>query len=293
MRCNLDVQDLRRVLSQEHWMRSGEVMPHIGNKPEWGYMNLYEWNGSSYDQRLPVGKTLEGEGTLIWKDSWAQEEWRDILLALLCMDADDGGAADQDLLREASAQFGDGINTGFYINSYTTKHCPTMEGVLEELRTGIQRLENQRQDERRKIEERSDTTEAQLMARQGRSTFADVMRTLTRLSSSYRRCYWKSGSESMFPILFGHMTFASHRTWAVYVKKAIFLAMEAWRGLHGETVRRAVLADSGGELLKVFYTDARGNKSLWPLRGWKRVEVDGESLLEGPNGEIAATKTEA
>ena len=39
----------------------------------------------------------------------------------------------------------------FYTNSYTTKHCPTMEGVLEELRTGIQRLENQRQDERRKL----------------------------------------------------------------------------------------------------------------------------------------------
>ena len=170
-------------------------------------------------------------------------------------------------LREASAQFGDGINTGFYINSYTTKHCPTMEGVLEELRVGIYRLEQQRQEERRKFEDSAATTEAQTMALQGRSPFADVMRTLTRLASSYRRCYWKSGSESLFPILFGHMTFASHRTWTVYVKKAIFLAAEAWRALHGETVRRAVLADSGGELLKAFYTDASGGKSLWPLRG--------------------------
>ena len=42
-----------------------------------------------------------------------------------------------DMLREAGAAFSDGINTGFYINSYTTKQCPTMEGVLEEMRRGL------------------------------------------------------------------------------------------------------------------------------------------------------------
>ena len=55
MRCNLDVQDLRRVLPAEHWMATDDVMPRIGDKPEWGYMNVYEWNGSSYDKRLPEG----------------------------------------------------------------------------------------------------------------------------------------------------------------------------------------------------------------------------------------------
>ena len=48
------------------------------------------------------------------------------------------------LLAESTASFSDAINTSFYINSYTTKHCPTMDGVLEELRRGIERLGTQR-----------------------------------------------------------------------------------------------------------------------------------------------------
>ena len=37
-------------------------------------------------------------------------------------------------LKASIAAFADAINTGFYVNSYTTKQCPTMEGVLENLR---------------------------------------------------------------------------------------------------------------------------------------------------------------
>ena len=55
----------------------------------------------------------------------------------------------------------------------------------------------------------------------------------------------------MFPILFGHMTFAAHHTWTVYVKKSIFLAMEARRELYGVAVLRAALADGGGQVLKL------------------------------------------
>ena len=74
-----------------------------------------------------------------------------------------------------------------------------------------------------------------------RSAFSETMQTLNRLSSSYRRCYWKSGSEMLFPILFGHLTFASHRCWTVYVKKAIFLAAEAWRRKYGTSVKHAAM----------------------------------------------------
>ena len=51
--------------------------------------------------------------------------------------------SEEDILREAGAAFSDGINTGFYINSYTTKQCPTLEGVLEEMRRGLERLQDQ------------------------------------------------------------------------------------------------------------------------------------------------------
>ena len=70
-------------------------------------------------------------------------------LSLDCIDADSGGTcsdpvssgeaepqagsapasllSEEDILREAGAAFSDGINTGLYINSYTTKQRPTLE----------------------------------------------------------------------------------------------------------------------------------------------------------------------
>ena len=33
----------------------------------------------------------------------------------------------------------------------------------------------------------------------------------------------------LFPIFFGHLTFASHRCWTIIIKKGVFLAAEAWR----------------------------------------------------------------
>eukprot|EP00969_Alexandrium_andersonii_P212527 9384398-Alexandrium_andersonii.AAC.1 len=60
-------------------------------------------------------------------------------LSCVVQGADPGGLVDaEELELEAQAAFSDGLNTGFYINSYTTKQCPTMEGVLEELRRGLE-----------------------------------------------------------------------------------------------------------------------------------------------------------
>ena len=55
-------------------------------------------------------------------------------------------------MRASIAAFADSINTGFYVNSYTTKQCPTMEGVLENLRQGLERLEAQREEEKADLE---------------------------------------------------------------------------------------------------------------------------------------------
>ena len=203
LRCNLDVQDLRRVLPPEQWMAEGDQMPHIGDRPDWGLMNHFEWNGEEYEER----PSLEGTDPVQWDDELRPEDWRDILLDLAKTPADDEST--ENILDEAVAAFSDGINTGFYINSYTTKHCPTMEGVLDELRKGIERLEDQRRQAKEEQEANGLTSRPK-----AKSPFAETLATLMRLNSSYRRCYWKSGSEMVFPILFGHMTFASHRCWA-------------------------------------------------------------------------------
>ena len=130
-----------------------------------------------------------------------------------------------------------------------------MEGVLENLRQGLERLEDQRAQEEEELESKRardaaalgrELSEAELKAYKGKSAFAETMRTINRLSSSYRRCYWKSGAEMIFPILYGHMTFASHRCWTVYVKKGVFQAAQAWRRMYGRSIRHAAIRAEGG-----------------------------------------------
>ena len=145
MRCNFDLQDLRRVLLEEHWLTSEEEMPHIGNRPDWGYMNHYEWDGKQYVSRKRTEGAELADQPLQWDDELGPEEWRRILLDCLknCNDApldEDDQMLQRELDRDMSAAFCDGISTGFYINSYTTKYCPTMDGVLEEMRKPLDRL---------------------------------------------------------------------------------------------------------------------------------------------------------
>ena len=68
------------------------------------------------------------------------------------------------------------------------------------------------------------------------------------LSSSYRRCYWKSGAGMIFPILYGHMSFSTYRCWAVYVKEAVFQSAKAWMRLYGSSIRHAAIKAGGGEI---------------------------------------------
>ena len=57
------------------------------------------------------------------------------------------------LEQEAVASFSDGLNTGFYNNAFTTKQCPTMDGVLEELRTGLERLDARGEAEQARVKD--------------------------------------------------------------------------------------------------------------------------------------------
>ena len=202
-----------------------DQLPHVGDRPSWGYMNKYEWNGEEYEDR----PDLSGVEPQSWGDELQPAEWREILLELYQKPAPrevfHEEIEEDEGLEEAIASFSDGINIGFYINSYTTKHCPTMDGVLEELRKGIARLEEQREADAMRLKEMEDKVSKGLICeapvQKKKSAFAETLNTLSRLQSSYRRCYWKSGSEMLFPMLFGHLTYASHRCWTVYIKKAI------------------------------------------------------------------------
>jgi hypothetical protein len=321
-RNNLDVQDMRRVLDPEVWLQEGETLPHLGQKPSFGYMGQYEWTGESYESR----PDLSDRPADAWHDDLiSHSEWREMLLELhtqLNPDHDQIPSADdkQSATTFASLQlqlqeaFADGVNSGFYVNSYTTKQCPSMEGLMEELRKGIQRLEedsrakaaSERLEEERRAKAASEEQlatetpdavhqESVKAERPKSSVFASTLATLGRLSSSYRRCYWKSGAETVFPILFNHLTFASHRCWKLYVKKAVFFAQEAWRKQYGEGLLLAHRAAASAEPI-VF---KRSGCDDYTLKGWFKTmnkdEATGQEyvLFLGPQGQSCFSITEA
>ena len=78
-----------------------------------------------------------------WRDELRPEEWRRILLE--CLNREPDSSPDKEAhgiysrsMEDSFASFSDGVNTGFYINAYTTKQCPTMDVVLEEMRMGLE-----------------------------------------------------------------------------------------------------------------------------------------------------------
>ena len=159
------------------------------------------------------------------------------------------------------------------------------------LAEGIQRLEAERQErEQAQVTETADACAAGQPAPGRRAAlFGETMKTLTRLSSSYRRCHWKSAAEVIFPLLFQHLTYASHRTWKLYVKKAVFFCLEAWRRKYGDSVLRRAPAEATSSEPVIFCREGLDDLLL---RGWRKVSRKDEStgemltLFVGPEGQV-------
>ena len=118
------------------------------------------------------------------------------------MDLDSMAELLQGLERELQGAFQDAHNAGFFINEYTTK----VHALGDKLFEGMQRIE-------RKI-----------AADEAGNLQADKVPTSTRERNKIRtRAFLKklvfllmqvkSGSELVSPILFDHMSFATHRCW--------------------------------------------------------------------------------
>ena len=155
-RHNLDLQDMRRVLDPALWLDADDHLPHVGFTARLGYMAWYEWNGKAYDVRSDAPTT-----GVSWLDRrrLAPEfrcAWLDAHQKVLPPDANGMPAAEEDVPMQPAADtdassvelsraiccgiseaFCDGINSGFYINSYTTKPGPGLAGMLEELQKGL------------------------------------------------------------------------------------------------------------------------------------------------------------
>ena len=137
--------------------------------------------------------------------------------------------------KAAHMAFVDNHNAGYYINSYTTKLNPTLDNVLKRLLDSVRRLQIEwEESDAAKQHNATAPQEHGERADARREHFRRTMQVLSRFESSFRRASWKSGSEMAFPILFGHLSFTTHRCWTVYMRKAIFLAAEAWRQHYGQ-----------------------------------------------------------
>ena len=143
-RHNLDLQDMRRILDAKYWNEEEEPLPHVGFMDSLGYMGKYEWAGDQYEERpeappkavswldnralaksFRLAYVAAHEKTVIGSSSTSQES---------------DTPADHEFVRAircgVKEAFCDGINSGFYVNSYTTKPGPGLAGMLEELQKG-------------------------------------------------------------------------------------------------------------------------------------------------------------
>ena len=106
------------------------------------------------------------------------------------------------------------------------------------------------------------------------------MQVLSQFESSFRRASWKSGSEMVFPMLFGHLAFLTHRCMTVFLRRAQFLAQETWRQAYGQLAIQGGLPDDSCEITYQL-PDGREVK----LQGWREGTRGDTLVYEGPDGQ--------
>ena len=200
------------------------------------------------------------------------EDWLETFSALLCKappKADTQEHLAQAVEGASLALFVDAHNTGYYINSYTTKLNPTMDNVLRRLLDGVRRLLAEWASKEGDDEEK----EAPRI-----TAFKKRMQALCRFETKFRSSQWKGGSEIAFTILFGHLSFVTHRCWNVFTRKAIFCASEAWRLAYGQLATDSQVASECRSVYKL----PENVTNL--LDGWSQEERDGRRVFTAPDG---------
>jgi len=183
--------------------------------------------------------------------------------------------------------FIDAHNTGFYINSYTTKVNPGMDNVLRRILQGIRRLHSEWEEKAaaEKPSQMNATGKASAVAADAgekasrQQAFRRALQTLNRLDTSFRRASWKSGCEMLFPILFGHMSFQTHRCWCIFMRRTIWLAAESWRRYYGQVKGTVVGSTSVTPQFKL----PTGALITLP-QGWHMELREGREVYIDPDG---------
>ena len=288
-RCNVDVQDMRRVLPPRLWMAESDLEPEAQEEDRKSY------NHGCYPQRYPdlsVGD-MENWGWYRHLNTTPEKkwdlvivtDWHEIHRELAGRDASAAGGDEPagalprpELEQHAVATFVDAHNTSYYVNSYTTKVNPRMDDVLKKLLDGVRRLKHQWGDGGAQAAGDAGDGARSAASEKRREAFKRTMQVLSRFETCFRRAAWKSGCEMVFPMLFGHLAFMTHRCWKVFMRKSIYLAAESWRRRYGQ----AATAESVPAASVTYTLPSTGEHIAMP--GWSEVHV-------GPDGVRSSEKT--
>ena len=173
----------------------------------------------------------------------------------------------QEVERETRALFQDAHNAGFYINEYTTKVNVLGDKLLQGLRKAAERQRDQ-MDAATLEEFGKQITRAQ-----------QTLQMLRKMVHLIARLQLKSGAEMAFPMLFGHMSFSTHRTWEVNVRRPVALLWKSWEANHGKSLQRLRHSATFRHTLNMYLPQERDLK-LPP--DWLVLEVPSDTLDEAP-----------
>ena len=127
----------------------------------------------------------------------------------------------ENLLREVEQEtqgaFQDAHNQGYYINEYTTK----VNALGDKLMQGLKRIA-----QKIHAAEADGNVEKLTTRQRNKERVKTVLKKLVHLMNSLQV---KSGSELAFPMLFDHMSFATHRCWETNLKVAYAKTLSAWQ----------------------------------------------------------------
>ena len=191
LRCNFDNQSL--IYLPPASVLPLEWMPNIGDQQQFGSMN-------------------RATGDL--QPKWLLPE--DDAMDDISMDLDTMQKVMDELESELQGAFQDAHNTGFYINEYTTK----VHALGDKLFQGMQRIVN-----KITAEEASSDVVTTTRQRNKERTRAILKKFVFLLNTMQV----KSGSELVFPILFDHMSFSTHRCWETNLRLPFAKVLAAWQ----------------------------------------------------------------
>ena len=151
-----------------------------------------------------------------------------------------------------------------------------MAEFMHHLRAGIERLQEEIVQQEMKIKQ-----DARVFGTGPKSLGISkrAAKLLLRINTAYTKSKHVGGSELVFPILFGHMCYQTHRCWNVWTKTAVWRTLEAWRRSVGRI--HAVDDKKMAEPERIVYAD-RGGLALLP-KTWRILS---DAKVMGPDGTI-------